>query len=96
MWNKSLSKELAEFVNSEYASQTIYPAQKDIFRAFDLSNVSVASHNTSANPSLFEYSTNNGSSWLPLGTIPNTVGTLVRYTFTSPPGVPTRVSIRES
>ena len=35
-WNKTLPKDLAEFVDAEYASQIIYPAQKDIFRAFDL------------------------------------------------------------
>jgi hypothetical protein len=45
---------------------------------------------------LFEYSTNNGTTWNPLGTIPNTVGTLVRYTFTSPPGVDIRPGLKES
>jgi hypothetical protein len=66
------------------------------FRARDLSDVLLISHNTVANAANFEYSTDNGISWLPLGTIPNTVGTLIRYTFTSPPGVPIRPSIRES
>lgn len=66
------------------------------FRAYDLTDALVVSHNTSANAANFEYSTNNGVSWLPLGTIPNTVGTLVRYTFTSPPGVDIRPGIKES
>lgn len=66
------------------------------FRAYDLSNVLLINHNTIANAANFEYSTDNGLSWLPLGTIPNTVGTLVRYTFSSPPGVDIRPSIKES
>ena len=66
------------------------------FRAYDISSSLIASHNTSANPSYFEYSTDSGSNWLALGTIPNTVGTLVRYEFSTPPGVDVRPSIRES
>jgi hypothetical protein len=66
------------------------------FRALDLSNALLVNHNTLANPGNFEYSTDNGTTWLPLGTIPNTVGTLVRYTFTSPPGVDIRPGLKES
>ncbi len=66
------------------------------FRAYDLSETLVASHNTSANPTFFQYSTDSGANWTSLGTIPNTVGTLVRYTFSTPPGVDVRPSIRES
>ena len=66
------------------------------FRAYDLSNALIVNHNTSSNPSNFEYSTDNGVSWIPLGTIPNTVGTLVRYTFTSAPGVDIRPGLKES
>lgn len=65
------------------------------FRAYDLSNVLLVNHNTVSNASNFQYSTDNGSTWLSLGTIPNTVGTLVRYTFTSAPGVDIRPSINE-
>lgn len=36
MWNKTLPKELQEFVDSEYATQTVYPDKADMFRAFDL------------------------------------------------------------
>lgn len=66
------------------------------FRAYDLSDTLLANHNTSANSSFFQYSTDGGTNWLSLGTIPNTVGTLIRYTFSSPPGVEVRPSIRES
>lgn len=66
------------------------------FRAYDLSNTLLTTANTVSNPANFEYSTNNGVSWLPLGTIPNVVGTLIRYTFTSPPGVDIRPGLKES
>lgn len=66
------------------------------FRAYDLSDALLTNHNTVANAANFEYSTNNGTTWLPLGTIPNVVGTLVRYTFTSPPGVDIRPGLKES
>lgn len=66
------------------------------FRAYDLSNTLVANHNTTSNASFFQYSTDGGTNWSALGTIPNTVGTLIRYTFSSPPGVEVRPSIRES
>lgn len=79
-------------LKSAYASSvpTLY------YRAYDLTNVVLVNHNTSANAALFEYSTNGGVAWNALGTIPNTVGTLVRYTFSSPPGVDIRPSLRES
>ena len=66
------------------------------FRAYDLSDASIVSHNTVTNAANFEYSTDSGTSWNPLGTIPNTVGTLLRYTFTSPPGVDIRPGLKES
>jgi hypothetical protein len=66
------------------------------FRARDLSNALLITNNTVANAANFEYSTDNGVTWLPLGTIPNVVGTLLRYSFTTPPGVDVRPSIRES
>lgn len=66
------------------------------YRAYDLSDALIVNHNTVSQAAQFEYSTNNGVSWLPLGTIPNTVGTLIRYTFTSPPGVDIRVGLKES
>lgn len=66
------------------------------YRAYDLSDANLVTHNTITNAANFEYSTDNGTSWNPLGTIPNTVGTLVRYTFTSPPGVDIRPGLKES
>jgi len=66
------------------------------FRAYDASGNLVASANTSANASLFEYSTNGGTSWNALGTIPNTIGTIIRYNWTTPPGVNVFISVRES
>lgn len=65
------------------------------YLAYDLTNVLVVDHNTTANAARFEYSTNSGVSWSALGTIPNTVGTLVRYTFSTAPGVDIRPAIRE-
>lgn len=66
------------------------------FRSYDLSGTLLVNQTITSNPANFEYSTNNGSTWLPLGTIPNTVGTLIRYTFTSPPGVDIRPALRDS
>lgn len=65
------------------------------YRANDLTNANLIHHNTVSNASNFTYSTDGGTTWNPLGTIPNTVGTLVKYTFTSPPGVDIRPSMRE-
>jgi hypothetical protein len=64
------------------------------FRSYDLSGTLLVNQTITSNPSNFEYSTNNGSTWLPLGTIPNTVGTLIRYTFSSPPGVDIRPALK--
>lgn len=66
------------------------------YRAKDLSNVTLVTHDTVTQAARFEYSTNGGVSWNSLGVIPNTVGTLVRYTFAAPPGVDIRPSLRES
>ncbi|NDD83817.1 hypothetical protein EBZ38_05965 [bacterium] len=66
------------------------------FRAYDLSGVLLVDHDITNEASNFQYSTDGGNTWLPLGTIPNTVGTLVRYTFTSPPGVDIRPSLKDS
>lgn len=66
------------------------------FRAYDLSGVQLVDHDTTNEASRFQYSTDGGTTWLALGTIPNTVGTLVRYTFLSPPGVDIRPSLKDS
>ncbi len=59
-------------------------------------DTSVGSSNTSANPTHFRYSTNGGTSWNALGTIPNTVGTLVEWTVQVTPSVDYLPSLRES
>jgi hypothetical protein len=66
------------------------------FRAFDLSGTQIVADSISSQPTRFQYSTDNGLTWLALGTIPNVVGTLVRYTFTSPPGTDVRPSLKDS
>jgi hypothetical protein len=65
------------------------------FRAFDLSGTQIVSDSITSQPTRFQYSTDGGATWLSLGTIPNTIGTLVRYTFTSPPGTDVRPSIKD-
>jgi len=62
----------------------------------DLSDTIVANHTTLANSSFFEYSTDNGATWLSLGTIPNTVGTLLRYTNNSLPAQSLRPALQEA
>jgi hypothetical protein len=62
----------------------------------DLSDTLVANHTTSANSSFFQYSTDNGATWTTLGTIPNTVGTLVRYTNNTLPGQELRPALQEA
>ena len=66
------------------------------FRAYDLSGVQLVDHDITNEAARFQYSIDGGSTWLPLGTIANTVGTLVRYTFLSPPGVDIRPSLKDS
>jgi hypothetical protein len=76
------------------AYATVVPTMH--FRAYDLFDSLLTHFNTATNPTYFEYSVTGGSSWLPLGTIPNTVGTMIRFSFTSPPGVDIRPSISET
>ena len=55
-------------------------------RGYDDAGNLVASFNTSANAASFEYSTNNGTSWVALGTIPNVaLTTEVRVNVATPP-----------
>lgn len=67
-----------------------------IYRAYDLAGNLVVSASTVADAANFEYSTNGGTSWIPLGTIPNVVGTRLRYNHSSPPGVVVASSLREA
>lgn len=67
------------------------------FRAVDDSGNVLVSASTVTNAANFEYTTNNGTSWNALGTIPNTaLTTELRYNWTSPPGVAVTCSLRES
>ena len=77
------------------AYQTAVPSTLT-FRAFDLTGTQIVADSITAQPTRFQYSTDNGLTWLALGTIPNVVGTLVRYTFTSPPGTDVRPSLKDS
>jgi len=79
-------------LRSTYAS--VVP--KIYFRAYDVAGNLLTTADTVANAGNFQYSTDGGNNWLSLGTIPNTVGTRIRYTFTTPPGVDIRVSLKES
>lgn len=81
-----------------FALRNLYPSvvpAKIFYRAYDTSGALLVNHNTVDNAANFQYSTNNGSTWLPLGTIPNTVGTLLRYTYTTPPGVDIRAALQD-
>lgn len=78
-------------LKTAYASTV--PALRYI--ALDLSDVTIIDHDTVAETSNFQYSTDGGLNWSALGTIPNTVGTLVRYTFNTPPGVDIRPALKE-
>ena len=80
-------------LRTAYGSGTV---PKLYFKAYDTSNVLIASADTVTNAGNFQYSTDDGASWLPLGTIPNVAGTRLRYTFTTPPGVDVRVGLTES
>lgn len=66
------------------------------FRAFQkgTSNL-ITEANTVDNAANFNYSTDGGVTSLPLGTIPNTLGTKLRYTYTNPPGMDIDVVISE-
>jgi hypothetical protein len=55
-------------------------------RGYDDAGNMVASFNTSANAAAFQYSTNNGTSWVSLGTIPNVaLTTELRVNIATPP-----------
>lgn len=62
----------------------------------DLSDTLVANHTTTADGAFFEYSTDNGVNWLSLGTVPNVVGTLIRYTNNSLPAQELRPALQEA
>lgn len=62
------------------------------FRAFDLDNNLLVQHTLVGHPERFEVSTDDGVSWSPFSfPMANIVGTKIRYTFSSPPGVAVRI-----
>lgn len=67
-------------------------------RAQDLSNNSISGSpfNSVTHAAQFRYSIDNGSNWTPFGTPPDAIGTLIEFTFITPPGVDNRPSMRES
>lgn len=66
------------------------------FRAFDDDGNLVVQANTVDNASDFKYSTNNGTTWTALGTIPNVIETTeLQYTWTTAPSVKVTCSLRE-
>lgn len=78
-------------LKTAYAS--VVPALR--YQALDMTNVTLVNHTTTGNAARFNYSTDSGVTWNVLGTIPNVVGTLVRYEFATPPGVDIRPSLKE-
>lgn len=68
---------------------------KMFYRAYDVDGNLLTTANTVDNASNFTYSTDDGLTWLPLGTITNVVNTRLRYTHTTPPGIDIRVSLKE-
>jgi hypothetical protein len=64
-------------------------------RVQDSTGTTIFSANTASNPTLFEYSTDGGTNWISLGTIPNVVGTRVRALVSPVPAAEAFVSIRE-
>lgn len=79
----------------QHAYTTVVPEL--IVDVYTDGDVLVASKSTLSDATEFEYSSNNGSSWNSLGTIPNTaLTTELRLNMASPPGVPVRARIREA
>lgn len=66
------------------------------FLARDLTDSIVTDHDSVTDVARFSYSTDSGASYTPFGTVPNTIGTLVRYRYATPPGVDIRPSLREN
>ena len=65
-------------------------------KVYDTSANLIFSANSVTNAGSYNYSTDGGTTWLALGTIPNTVGTRVRISVTPVPGGLSYASRRES
>lgn len=78
----------------QYAYQTL-PTNFRVDILDDADNV-LLTFNTSANAANFSYTTNDGATWLPWGTMPNTaLTTELRCLVPTPPGGKVRARIRE-
>lgn len=80
-------------LRTAYATGTV---PKLYYRAYDTAGNLLTTADTVTNASNFQYSTDSGVTWLPLGTIPNVANTRIRYTYTTPPGVDIRISLKET
>jgi hypothetical protein len=79
-----------------FALRTAYgtgTVPKLTLKAYDTSGNLLVTADTVANAGNFQYSTDAGLTWLPLGTIANVADTRLRFTFTTPPGVNVRVGL---
>lgn len=66
------------------------------FQAYNDSGTLIIQKDTDTDASEFEYSTNNGTSWNALGTIPNTIDTTeLRYNWSTPPSGRVTCTIKE-
>ena len=65
-------------------------------RVYDINGNLIFSADTITSAASFQYSTNGGTSWNALGTIPNTAGTRLRVLVTPTPNTVASASIRES
>lgn len=74
-----------------------FAVPKLTFRAYNRTTKTlVLEKDTVAHAAEFEFSSNNGASWGPLGTIPDGAGTTaVRYNWASPPGVDVIVGLSD-
>lgn len=79
-------------LDSQYLLGVVPPLY---FRAYDTNGVLVVAKDTINDAAEFQKSTDGGLTWGAIGTIANTVGTLLRYNWSTPPGVDVSVSIRE-
>ena len=82
-----------------FRPQVAYPSVVPTMRVrgFDDGGSVIYDKLTSLDAAEFEYTTNNGTSWVALGTIPNTaLTTELRLNLASPSGVPVRWSIQEA
>ncbi len=77
-----------------YYYEGVVPAMT--FTAIDDAGVVIVTAHTDVDSADFDYSPDNGLTWLPLGTIPDVpLTTELRYKWASPPGVRVRVGLME-